>query len=52
MHAQLARAGVPCGPELVHDIMRELDLRPCQPRPWRAGLTEPDDRDHHIPGRA
>uniref|UniRef100_UPI001C5FA4A5 DDE-type integrase/transposase/recombinase n=1 Tax=Pseudonocardia nigra TaxID=1921578 RepID=UPI001C5FA4A5 len=29
--------------------MRELDLRPCQPRPWRAGLTEPDDRDHHIP---
>jgi hypothetical protein len=49
IHAQLARAGVPCGPELVRSIMRELGLQPCQPRPWRAGLTEQDGREHHIP---
>ena len=49
IHAQLARWGVPCGPELVRGIMRELDLQPCQPRPWRANLTEQDGREHHIP---
>ncbi len=49
IHAQLARAGVPCGPELVRGIMRELDLQPCQPRPWRTCLTEQDGRGHRIP---
>jgi putative transposase len=49
IHAQLARWGVPCGPELVRGIMRELRLQPCQPRPWRASLTEQDGRAHHIP---
>lgn len=49
IHAQLARWGVPCGPELVRSIMRELDLRPCQPRPWRFNLTEQDGREHRIP---
>ena len=49
IHAQLQRWGVPCGPELVRDIMRELGLRPCQPKPWRASLTEADGRDHRIP---
>jgi putative transposase len=49
VHAHLARTDVPCGPELVRAIMRELGLQPCQPRPWRAGLTEQDGRDHHIP---
>jgi putative transposase len=49
IHAQLASWGVPCGPELVRSIMRELDLQPCQPRPWRAGLTEQGGREHHIP---
>lgn len=49
IHAQLNRAGVPCGPELVRGLMRELDLQPCQPRPWRAGLTEQDGREHRIP---
>ncbi|MGH3898541.1 MAG: hypothetical protein ACRDTA_09855, partial [Pseudonocardiaceae bacterium] len=24
-------------------------LQPCQPRPWQAGLTEQDGREHHIP---
>ena len=49
VHAELARAGVPCGPELVRSILRELGLQPCQPRPWRLGLTEQDGRTHHIP---
>lgn len=48
VHAQLARSGVACGPELVRDIMRELGLRPCQPRPWRVNLTEADGREHDI----
>lgn len=35
VHAQLARDGVEAGEELVRQIMRDLDLVPCQPRPWR-----------------
>src|SRR4051794_41451336 len=50
IHAQLARWGVPCGPELVRGIMRELGLQPCQPRPWRAGRTEPGGRPPRPPG--
>jgi putative transposase len=49
IHADLADAGVPAGPELVRDIMRELGLVPCQPRPWRAGLTEQDGAAGPIP---
>jgi putative transposase len=49
VHAQLARDGVPCGPELVRDIMRELGLQPCQPRPWRVNLTEADGRGQDLP---
>ena len=49
VHAELARAGVRCGPELVRSLMRELDLVACQPRPWHAGLTQPDGREHVIP---
>jgi putative transposase len=49
IHAQLTRWGVPCGPELVRGIMRELGLQPCQPRPWRFDLTEQDGREHRIP---
>lgn len=41
VHAALARQGRPAGPELVRALMRELDLRPCQPRPWRL-TTRPD----------
>jgi putative transposase len=49
IHAQLARRGVPCGPELVRSIMRELGLQPCQPRPWRTSLTEQDGHEHRLP---
>jgi putative transposase len=43
VHAALARQGVTCGPELVRDLMRVLDLRPCQPRPWRTTTVRDPD---------
>jgi putative transposase len=46
VHAELARWGVTCGPELVRALMRELDLVPCQPRPGRYGLTDGADAGH------
>lgn len=39
VHAELARAGVVCGPELVRALMRELGLVACQPRPWLPTTT-------------
>ena len=48
IHAQLARQGVGCGPELVRQLMAELSLVPCQPRP-RVCLTKQDRQRHHIP---
>jgi transposase InsO family protein len=49
VHAQLARQGERCTPELVRSIMRERGLVPCQPRPWRCGLTEADPAAGPIP---
>lgn len=43
VHAELDRRGVPCSPELVRSIMRELDLVPCQPKPFRPTTTTPGD---------
>ncbi|MGH8882125.1 MAG: IS3 family transposase [Stackebrandtia sp.] len=43
VHADLAGWEVACGPELVRDLMRELGLVACQPRPWRHGLTVADE---------
>lgn len=40
VHADLARWGYPCSPELVRALMRQLGLQPCQPRPWRWCLTD------------
>ena len=40
VHAQLARQGERCTPELVRSIMRDRGLVPCQPRPWRHSLTD------------
>ena len=40
VHAQLARWGEQCTPELVRALMRALGLVACQPRPWRHSLTE------------
>ena len=49
MHADLVEWGGACGPELVRALMRELDLEPCQPRPWRHCLTESDGQAGPIP---
>jgi len=49
MHQALVRSGERCCPELVRDLMRELGLRPCQPRPWRHSLTEQDGKAGPIP---
>lgn len=35
IHAELVRGGERVGPELVRELMRELDLVPVQPRPYR-----------------
>jgi putative transposase len=40
LHEALARGGEQCCPELVRQLMRELGLEPCQPKPWRRSLTE------------
>ena len=40
VHAQLARWGEACTPELVRALMRSLGLVACQPRPWRHCLTQ------------
>jgi transposase InsO family protein len=52
VHAQLARWGVSCAPELVRSLMRELGLVPCQPRPWRHTLTDSDPSAGPIPDLA
>ncbi len=49
VHAEVARWGVRCSPELVRSIMRERGLVPCQPRPWRHSLTEIDAGAGPIP---
>jgi putative transposase len=49
VHADLVAWGVPAGQELVRSVMRELDLVPCQPKPWRFSLTEGDGQEHDIP---
>src|ERR1022692_2638523 len=38
--AQLARSGIAAGAELVRQIMRDLGLVACQPRPWRPATTQ------------
>jgi transposase InsO family protein len=48
VHAVLLRSGEQVSDELVRQLMRELGLQPCQPRPWRPTTTEADDA-HRIP---
>jgi putative transposase len=49
MHQALVRGGEDCCPELVRQLMRELGLEPCQPKPWRRSLTEQDGQAGPIP---
>ena len=48
VHAVLARSGEQVSDELVRDLMRELGLVACQPRPWRPTTTEAD-QTHRLP---
>lgn len=48
IHADLAAEGIECSPELVRQIMREHQLVPCQPRPFRA-TTASDGQAIDIP---
>ncbi len=43
VHADLARRGVHADDETIRQLMRELDLVPCQPRPWRPTTTVASD---------
>jgi transposase InsO family protein len=43
IHAALTRQGEHCSPELVREIMRDLGLVPCQPRPFRPATTVAGD---------
>lgn len=40
LHAELVRGGELVGPELVRELMRELGLVACQPRPWRTTTVQ------------
>lgn len=48
IHGELLRAGVDCGAELVRDLMRQLGLVACQPRPYKT-TTVPADTVAAIP---
>jgi putative transposase len=40
LHQALVRGGEQAAGETVRQLMRELGLVPCQPKPWRHSLTE------------
>lgn len=42
IHAELVRAGEQVGEELVRTLMRELELWPCQPRPYKTTTIRGD----------
>ena len=48
VHAILVQSGEDVSDELVRQLMRDLGLVPCQPRPWRPNTTEADEH-HRIP---
>jgi putative transposase len=49
IHAALVRGGESVDDETVRKIMRDLDLEPCEPKPWRRSLTEQDGQAGPIP---
>jgi len=48
IHAVLVASGYAVDDDTVRKLMRELDLVPCQPKPWRPSTTEADV-DNRIP---
>lgn len=49
IHVDLTEAGVECSPELVRSIMREHDLIPCQPRPFRVTTDSDPNSEPVVP---
>ena len=49
IHAALVRGGEHVDDETVRQLMRELGLEACQPKPWRHSLTEQDGNAGPIP---
>ena len=49
IHQALVRGGEQVSDELVRQLMRQLGLQPCQPKPWRRSLTEQDAAAGPIP---
>ncbi len=49
IHADLADEGTGCSPELVRQIMRDENLIPCQPRPFRTTTEADADAAAKIP---
>jgi transposase InsO family protein len=49
IHAVLLRSGYELSDELVRQLMRELGLVACQPRPWRPATTQADKQQAKIP---
>jgi transposase InsO family protein len=49
VHAALIRQGEVCGLELIRDLMRDLGLVACQPRPWRPTTTVRGEGAESIP---
>jgi putative transposase len=49
LHAALVRGGEQVSDELVRQLMREMALVPCQPKPWRRSLTAQDAAAGPIP---
>jgi putative transposase len=47
IHAELLRGGERVGPELSRNLMRELDLVPLQPKPYKR-TTIPGDPEHAM----
>jgi putative transposase len=43
VHAELRAGQVPCSPEFVRAVMRDLGLYPCQPKPFRPTTTVAGD---------
>jgi len=49
LHAALVRGGEQVSDEMVRQLMREMGLVPCQPKPWRRSLTAQDAAAGPIP---
>lgn len=49
IHADLAAEGIECSPELVRQIMRQEELVPCQPRPFRVTTQADADAASSMP---